>query len=169
MPSMPYGSMQMPIGWNVLSIPTKGCSVCMPIVIINFKVRVLNRTLSHIRWRFCLPIFLFSVELLPLMYIDSLIVLARPWSSLPMMLKLSGVMLCPVWVLCAWMGEGSLSCSLNLSPKVLEVSPMYSSLHVSSPHWYQYIVPLFLSMGSLSLGLTNICLLVLFPLKDVNV
>ena len=38
MPSMPYGSMQMSIGWNGLSIPPEGCSVCMPVVIINFKV-----------------------------------------------------------------------------------------------------------------------------------
>ena len=49
------------------------------------------------------------------MNIDSFILLARPWSSLPMMLKLSGVVLCPVWVICMWMGEGSLRCSLNLS------------------------------------------------------
>ena len=39
MPSMPYGYMGMPIGWNVLSMPSEGCSLCMPIVIINFKVR----------------------------------------------------------------------------------------------------------------------------------
>ena len=39
MPSMPYGSVQMPIGWNGLSMLTEGCSLCMPIVIINFKVR----------------------------------------------------------------------------------------------------------------------------------
>ena len=31
--------MQRAIGWNGLSRPTKGCSVCMPIVIINFKAR----------------------------------------------------------------------------------------------------------------------------------
>ena len=36
---MPYGSIQMPIDWNGLSMPTKGCSVHMPIVIINIKVR----------------------------------------------------------------------------------------------------------------------------------
>ena len=36
---MPYYSMQMPIGWNGLNMPTEGCSVCMPIVIINFKAR----------------------------------------------------------------------------------------------------------------------------------
>ena len=35
---MPYGSMQMPTGWNGLIMPTEGCSVCMSIVIINFKV-----------------------------------------------------------------------------------------------------------------------------------
>ena len=44
---------------------------------------------------------------------------------------------------------------------------MYSSSHVSYPHWYQYKVPNFLSMGSLSLGLTNICLMVPFPFKWV--
>ena len=38
MPSMPYGFMQMPFGWNRLSMLTKGCSVHMHIVIINFKV-----------------------------------------------------------------------------------------------------------------------------------
>ena len=36
---MIYGSVQMPIGWNELSMPTDGCSVCMPIVMINFNVR----------------------------------------------------------------------------------------------------------------------------------
>ena len=34
---MPYGSMQMHFGWNGLRMPTEGCSVHMPIVIINFK------------------------------------------------------------------------------------------------------------------------------------
>ena len=36
---MPYSSMCMPIGCNGLSMPTEGCSVCKPIVIINFKAR----------------------------------------------------------------------------------------------------------------------------------
>ena len=39
MPSMPYCSMCIPIGWNGLSMLTEGCSVHMPIVILNFKVR----------------------------------------------------------------------------------------------------------------------------------
>ena len=36
---MPCSSMHMPIAWNGLNMATEGCSVCMPIVIINFKVR----------------------------------------------------------------------------------------------------------------------------------
>ena len=48
-----------------------------------------------------------SVGLLTLMYIDSLIVLARPWSSLLIIVKFSELVLCPAWVLCAWMDEGS--------------------------------------------------------------
>ena len=39
MPSIPYGSKYMAIGWNGLSMPTEGCSVHMAIVIINFKLR----------------------------------------------------------------------------------------------------------------------------------
>ena len=58
-------------------------------------------------------------------------------------------------------------CSLNLSPKVLEVSLMYSSLQVRSPHWNQYMAPLLLTMGSLSLGETSRVLMVLLPLKWV--
>ena len=56
------------------------------------------------------------------MKMDSLMVLACPWSSLPMILKLVPVMLCPVCCMCAWMGEGCLRCSLHLSPNVLAVS-----------------------------------------------
>ena len=36
---MPYCSMHLPIGWEGLSIPTNGCSVHMPIAIINSKLR----------------------------------------------------------------------------------------------------------------------------------
>ena len=75
-----------------------------------------------------------SVGLLTLMYIDPQMVLAKSWSSLPMMVKLSGLVLCPDWLLCAYIGEDFFRFSLYLSPKVLDVSPMYSSSHVSSPH-----------------------------------
>ena len=50
------------------------------------------------------------------------------------------------------LGEGSFGCSLNLSPKVLEVSPLYSSSHLSSPLWNQKMALLLFSMRSLSLG-----------------
>ena len=36
---MPCGSKQIPIDWSGLNMPTEGCSVNMPIVITNFKVR----------------------------------------------------------------------------------------------------------------------------------
>ena len=38
MPSIPY-CMLMPIVWNGLSMPTEGCSVHMPIIITNSKLR----------------------------------------------------------------------------------------------------------------------------------
>ena len=83
------------------------------------------------------PIECEAVRLLTLMYIDSLMVLAKPWSSLPMMLKFSGLVLCPVLVLCPLIGEDSFRSSLDL-PKRSCLSLMYSSLHLSSPHWYQW-------------------------------
>ena len=39
---MPYGSMEMPTGWNGLSMPIEECSVCMPIVIIIFNFKVMG-------------------------------------------------------------------------------------------------------------------------------
>ena len=93
--------------------------------------------------------------------------LTKPWSSLSIIVKLSWLVLCPEILQCPNIGEDSLRCSLYHSPRVLEVSPMYSSSHMSSPHWYQQIGPLFLSKGSLSLGLTSMFLMVLLPLKWV--
>ena len=48
---------------------------------------------------------------------DSLIVLAMPWSSLPIIWKLSWLVVWPVVLLWLCMGEGSLRCSLNLFSK----------------------------------------------------
>ena len=64
-------------------------------------------------------------------------------------------------------GEESFRCSLNLSPKVLEIYPMYSSSQVRSPHWNQYMAPLLLAVGSLSLGETSRLIMMLLPLKWV--
>ena len=97
---MPYSSTHMPIFWNGLSMPTEGCSVCMPIVITNFKVRGVKQDTMQYLMKVTLTIFLLSVGLLTLMYIDSLMVLARPWSSLLIMVKLSALVLCPDWLLC---------------------------------------------------------------------
>ena len=101
----------------------------------SLSAGVLKRTLSHIWLRLYLPMFWFNVGLFTLIKIDSLMVLAFPWSSLPMMLKLASVVLCPVFCMCAWMGEGCFRCSLHLSPRVLAVSPMYSSLQAMWLHW----------------------------------
>ena len=132
-----------------------------------FKVRagVLSETLSHMWGKLNLPIFLFNVGLLTLIKVDSLMFLAKPCPSFHIIWKLLWLVGRPVLLLWWYIGEGSFRCSLNLSPKVLEVSPMYSSSQVRSPHWNQYMVPLLLTMGSLSLGETSRLLMVLLPLK----
>ena len=99
------------------------------------------------------------------MKIDSLMVLACPWSSLPIMLKLVSVIVCPVCCMCTWMGEGCLRCSLLLFPSVLAVSPMYSSLQTIWLHWKLYMTLFFISFGSLSLGFMSTCFMVVLPLK----
>ena len=91
------------------------------------------------------------------LYIDSLISLERFCSSLPTMLKFSSKVIWPVVLPWSWIGEGAFRCSLNLSPNVLDVSPMYSSSHSHSnlSHLNQKIIPLFFVMWSLSFGATN--------------
>ena len=112
-----------------------------------------------------LPIFLFKLGLLTLINMDSLIFLARPCPSLTIIWKFFWVLGWPVLLLWWCMGEESFRCSLNHSPKVLEVSPMYSSSQVRLLHWNQYMAPCLLTMGSLLLGGTRRFLMVLLPLK----
>ena len=147
------------LGWLELACPT--ASTCL------YKERpcVWSKTLSHMWGKLNLPIFLFNVGLLTLINMGSLMFLAKPCPSLPIIWKLSWLVGWPVLWLWWCMWEGSLICSLNLSPKVLELSPMYSSLQVRSPHWNKYMAPLLLSMGSLSLGKTSRFLMALLPLK----
>ena len=114
-----------------------------------------------------LPMLLFKVGLLILIKIDSFIFIAKLCPFLSIIWKLLWLVGWPVWLLCWWMGEGSFRCSLYLLPKVLEVSPIYSSSQPRSPHWYQYMAPLWLTIGSLSLGETRRFLMVLPPLKWV--
>ena len=84
---------------------------------------------------------------------DSLIFLAKLCPSLPIIWKLLWLVGLPVWLLWWGIAEGAFRCSLYLSPKVLEVSPMYSSLQPRSPpHWYQYMVLLLVDHGVFVLG-----------------
>ena len=57
-------------------------------------------------------------------------------------------------------GEGAFRCSLNLSPKFLADSPIYSSSHSTLLHLNLYMTPLFLRIGSLSLGVIRRFLMV---------
>ena len=100
----------------------------------SFSSLLLLRTSSHIWGRWYLPMFLFRDGPLTLMYMDSLISLERLCSSLPTTLKLSSVVVWPEVLLWSCMGEGAFRCSLNLSPSVLDVSPMYSSSHSNLSH-----------------------------------
>ena len=130
---------------------------------------MLSKTLSHMWGKLNFPIFLFNVGLLTHINMDSLMFLAKPCPCLPIIWKLFWLVgwPVPVWLLWWWMGEGSFRCSLNLSAKVLEISHMYSSSQVRSPHWNQYMAPLLLTLGSLSLWETSRFLMVLLPLKWV--
>ena len=64
-------------------------------------------------WYF--PMFLLSEGSLTLMNMASLMFLVLPCDSLCMMVKHSGLIGCPVVLLCWWMGEGTLRCSLTLN------------------------------------------------------
>ena len=114
----------------------------------NFSSVLLTRTSSHIWGRWYLPMFLFRDGLLTLMNIDSLISLERFCSSLPTTVKLLIVVEWPEMLLWSNMGEGAFRCSLNLSPNVLAVSPIYSWSHSNLSHLYLYIIPLFLVIWS---------------------
>ena len=81
-------------------MPTEGCSVHMPIIITNFKLRGVEQDSVPYMMKVILTTFLLGVGLLTLMYINSLMVLAKLWSFLPMMVKLTWLVLCPEWLLC---------------------------------------------------------------------
>ena len=121
--------------------------------LFNLRPGVLIKTLSHIWGKLNLPTLLFKGGLLTLINMDSLIYLDKWCPSLPIICKLLWLVGWPVWLLWWWMAERGFWCtSLYLSPKVLEVSLIYSSSQPRSPHWYQYMAPLWLTKGSLSWG-----------------
>ena len=83
-------------------------------VIVN-RVGMSCSNTSQIWGSWYLPRFLFNVGSLTLMYIASLMILVKPYGSLPTMEKLSSVMLWPVVRKCSKMGERALRCSLYLT------------------------------------------------------
>ena len=112
------------IEWLML-LPQGRCHCHGSMIYFNLISGMFNRTSSHICGRWYLPIFLFRDGLLTLMYRASFIALLRFWFSLPTILKFSTLMLWPVVLKWSNMEEGAFWCSLNLSPKVLEDSPIY--------------------------------------------
>ena len=101
----------------------------------SFSSEVSTRTSSQTCGRWYLPTFLFRDGSLTLIYRASFIVLIWFKSSLPIILKLLMVTLWPLMLLWSYMGEGGFRCSLNLSPKVLEDSPIYSSSQSYKQKW----------------------------------
>ena len=98
------------------------------------------------------------------MYIDSLMALACPQSSLPMLLKLLFCMGCPVACECPCMGKGCLRCFLLLSPMswmFLLCIPHCSLLEGTGICRLDHFL---LSLGSQSSGFIRVCLMVVFPL-----
>ena len=62
-------------------------------------------------------------------------------------------------------GEWGPEMSLSLSPNVMPASPIYSSGQLICGHLYLYMIPLFCSFVSLSLGAMSRVLMVFEPLK----
>ena len=129
-----YGHCRVGDGWWLILLPPGRWYCQGSMMYFNLSSGMLNRTSSHICGRWYLPTFLLRDGLLTLMYRAYFITLLRFWSFLPTMLKFSTLMLWPVVLKWSNMGEGAFWCSLNLSPKVLEDSPIYSSSHSTLPH-----------------------------------
>ena len=128
--------LQLPLqvgGWQMLWSAGR---CYLPGQFFNFSSEMLNRTSSQMCGRWHLPIFLFRDGSLTLIYRASLMVLMRFWSSLPTISKFSMLMLWPVVLWWSNMGDRAFWCSLNLSPNVLEDSPIYSPSHSTLSHFY---------------------------------
>ena len=87
--------------------------------------------------------------------------------SLPKIMMISVLVLCPVWVLCPWKGEGSFRCLYIFSRRswmfLLCTPHCMWAPHTDTSRWpYSFFLK-----ESLSLGLTSIFLMVLLPLKWV--
>ena len=109
------------------------CYCAVLLYLFIFSSGIVNRTWSQMCGRLYFPIFLLKVELFTLIYISSLMVLAKLFSSLLIILKFSIDVSWPLLFWCPAIGEGAFRCSLNIAPKVLPDSPIYSSITVNLP------------------------------------
>ena len=93
---MPYAYLQMPIDWIWLVMPII-VYVCIHLGIGYFKARGVKKdSISDM-----IKIELTNIPVKSaIVYPEVVLVLDRSWSSLPTMLKLSGVELCPVCWMC---------------------------------------------------------------------
>ena len=81
-------------------MPTDGCSVHILIIIINFKLWSVEQNFVPYMMKVILIHIPIACGVVDPYVIDSLMVLAKQWSFLPMMVKLSGLVLCPEMLLC---------------------------------------------------------------------
>ena len=102
---------------------------------------------SHMWDRWYFTMFLLREGSLTLINMTSLMFLVLPCNSLCIMEKQSALIGCPVMLLCWWMGEGALRCSLTLSPNVLPDSPIYCSGQFMWGYVNLYIMPLSVVYG----------------------
>ena len=108
----------------------------------RWREEELKRTSLHMSDNWNLPMFPLRHGSLTLMYMASMMVLVMFWASLPTMEELSTLVWWPVIFAWPQMGKGAMRCSLSLSPKILEDSPMHSSSHSNLSHLYLQITPL---------------------------
>ena len=108
------------------------------VLYLVFSSGMENGTLSQICDRLYLPIFLLRVGLVTLMYMASLMVLAIPCPSLPIILNFSTDIVWPVTLLCSNISDGAFRCFLYLSSKVLADSQC-THHHIQSCHIYTSI------------------------------
>ena len=77
------------------------------VIYFVYSSEIENRTLSQMCGRLYLPIFLVRVRLLTLIYIASFMALAILFPSLPIIMKLSTVVVWPVVFYCSEIGDGN--------------------------------------------------------------
>ena len=131
----------------------------------QFKPQGIKKNSVPYVFRLYLPMFWFNVGLFTFMKMDSLMVLACPWSSLPMMLK-AGVCNAVSCLLYVHMdGRGLLEVFLASFSKGPCCSPFVLLNTVYVVVLEAVDNPPLISLGSWSFGFFSTCLIVVLPLK----